>query len=108
MNKDPDDFVNACSVFFGSWIAIEDIDIITMDTPETILIQKDKLRTLPRECEILKDIIFNLPEEMFSVNKGGRVKRKSFHKVVRNKTGWSEARIQKVELRLQEILQSAD
>ena len=102
--KEKDSIEHAAAVYFGKWVPVEDAGLIDHTTPETILLEKDKIRSLPRECEILKNILIDLPEEMFLLN--GRVKRSLFNKVVKKKTGWDSDRIKKVSDRLKQSLES--
>jgi hypothetical protein len=100
--KSTDDFVDACIVYFGEQIPVEDAVIPDLRTPETILIEKDTILSLSRECEILKEVLLNLPEEMYLSN--GRVKRTALKKALKIRTGWTNMRISQVEDKLKTAL----
>lgn len=102
--KDNQDFEQAATIYFGQWLPIEDVVLTEHRNPESLLIEKDKIERLPRECEIVKDILLDLPEEVFFLN--GKVSRMKFRKAVQAKTGWDKSRIEKVCLRLRSILLS--
>ena len=96
--KHTGDFVAAGYVYFGQWLNIEDDFLPDPSTPETILLEKDKIQSLPRECEILKNILMDLPEELFMIS--GKAKKTAFRRIIKAKTGWNDSRINKVEERL--------
>jgi hypothetical protein len=71
-------------------------------TPETILIEKDSIQKLSKECLLMAKTIMNLPEEMFHIN--GKLKKMQLRKVLKQKTGWSTTKIEKVKSNLAQQL----
>jgi hypothetical protein len=96
------DFVKACEVFWGEWLSVEDVELVEQETPESILLDKDRIDSLPKECRTLIGIIMNLPEEMYLVN--GRLKRTFFRKHVKSVTGWSIEKVDRVQSKLESNL----
>jgi hypothetical protein len=103
--------VHGAEVFWGEYLDQSDVNLQnnepylqTLDNPETLLIEKDKLWTLPKECKIIAEIILNLPEEMFLIN--GRVRKESLIKVVNEKLGWNRRKTIAVTGKLSKCLQS--
>jgi hypothetical protein len=96
------DFVRACEIYWGEWVNYEECNLQDEKTPETILIEKDAIRSLPKECRILAEIIINLPEEMFLVN--GRLNKTFFRKFVRARTGWTIRKVNKIQNKLEHHL----
>jgi hypothetical protein len=96
------DFVSAGTIYFGQWLSIDDVNLEAHETPETILLKKDGILSLPKECRLMAEIILSMPEEMFLVN--GKIKKEALRRVVRNKTGWSLSRIDGVRKRLGNFL----
>lgn len=96
------DFVKACEVYWGTWLNYEECDLQEEETPETILMEKEAIWNLPKECRTLAEIIINLPEEMFLVN--GRLKKTFFRKFVKSKTGWPVDKVVKVQNKLEHLL----
>jgi hypothetical protein len=96
------DLVKACEIYWGEWTNYEDCVLLERETPETILISKDNLEKLPKECKTLVDIIINLPEEMFCIN--GKLKTSLFYKFVELKTGWSKDKIHHTHYKLAQCL----
>jgi hypothetical protein len=102
MSRKNGDFVKACEVFWGEWVPYEDCVLLTTETPETLLMEKESINSLPKECKLLAELIVNLPEEMFLNN--GRLKRTFFRKFVKTKTGWSLDKVAQVQTRLTRCL----
>jgi hypothetical protein len=102
--KHSGDFVAAGYVYFGQWLNIEDDFLPDPSTPETIFMDKEVIEKLPRECEILKDILLNLPEELFLIS--GKAKKTAFRRIIKAKTGWNDIRINRVEERLKTSLKN--
>lgn len=96
------DLVKACEIYWGEWVDYEDCNLLERETPETILISKDNLEKLPKECKTLTDIIVNLPEEMYFIN--GKLKTNLFFKFVELKTGWTKDKIHHVHYKLAQCL----
>ena len=103
--------VHGAEVFWGEYLDQADVNLQnnepylqTKDNPESLLIEKDKLWTLPNECKIIAEIILNLPEEMFLTN--GRVKKESLFKVVNERLGWNRRKTIAVTSKLSKCLQS--
>lgn len=72
------------------------------DTPESILIEKDKFWKLPNECRIIAEIILFLPEEMFMSN--GRLKKVEFYKIIKKKLGWDRKKTVKITNKLSKCM----
>jgi len=70
----------------------------TPDNPETILIEKDFTKSLSKECMLMAKTIMNLPEEMFLIN--GKLKKTQLRKLLKQRTGWSTTKIDKVKASL--------
>lgn len=102
MSRNSGDFVSACEVYWGEWLPYEDCSLLESSTPETILMEKETIDDLPKECRQLANIILNLPEEMYLVN--GKLKRTFLRKFVKAKTGWSLCKVEKVQSKLENIL----
>lgn len=71
-------------------------------TPETILMEKDFQKCLSKECLLMAKTIMNLPEEMFLIN--GKLKKMELRKLIKEQTGWSVAKIDKVKENLAQQL----
>jgi hypothetical protein len=83
-----DDIEKACEVYWGEWVPVEDCDLQEKETPETILMAKDAMESMPKECRTLVEILLNLPEEMYLTN--GKVKTTQlFRKIAKAQAGWS-------------------
>ncbi len=110
-----DGLVCACEVLWGEWSEIGACEalmeklpsykitwnagnLISSETPESALLKKDAILSLPNECRIFAEIILSLPEEMFLVN--GRMKKTAVSKFVREKTGWSREKISRIQTKL--------
>ena len=100
--KETGDIVGACEVFWGEWLDFQDCNLKTEVTPETIMMEEDSFRNLPKESRILADIIINLPEEMFLVN--GKLKKTFFRKLVKAKTGWNTHKMNMIQSKLESQL----
>jgi hypothetical protein len=66
----------------------------SLDTPETLLISKDSQKTLSSECQIIINIINELPEDGFLLS--GKIKKTKLFHCVKTKTGWSMVKIKQV------------
>ena len=76
------------------------------NTPETILIEKDNIQGLSKECRLMAKAILNLPEEMFMIN--GKLKKTALRKIIHKETGWSIAKIERVKISLADCLLELD
>lgn len=94
--------VSAAEVLFADWEDLENVVMVNEETPETLLLEKTFFQNLSKEIRIMAEIIISLPEEMFLVN--GRLKKEMLRKVVKEQTGWSETKIERVKERLGERL----
>lgn len=109
MRENGDAFVEACEVYWGQWIPWETAEktspMLQYPDPESIFIEKETLSPpLPKECRTLIDILLNIPEEMYLVN--GKIKKTFLRKFVKEKTGWSIEKTERVQSRLYQILAS--
>ena len=94
--KENGDFVAASTIYFGEWLSIEDVsEEATPDNPESILLAKEAIEELPKECRTLVAIAMGLPEEMYMLN--GRIKKSAFQSLVKAKTGWTHKEIKRTE-----------
>lgn len=105
MKEEKEDFVSAGYVYYAEWIPLDNLTLEDPSTPETILIEKDKVQKLPKKCRTLLEIIMGLPDEMFMLN--GRVRKTALHRVINEKTGWSKERIVRIEGKLRTSLEKA-
>ena len=80
------------------FVNIEEQDSRLQDenTPETLLIDKDTVpMSLSKECLLMAKAIMNLPEEMFLTN--GKIKKMKLRKLIKEQTGWSVSKIERVK-----------
>lgn len=109
--KQVDIIERAAEIHWGQYIPIngnESLDrekyLQENDTPESLLIEKDKFWKMPQECKIVAEIILNLPEEMFTAN--GKVKKGELLKIMKEKLGWDERKTIKVTRKMTTCLTS--
>jgi hypothetical protein len=106
MKEETDALEAAAIVYFANWSDITEMEIEYPETPESILIKKEVISSMPSECQIMLNIIFNLPEEMFQIS-GGKVNLYGAMKIVKNITGWPMKKVLKTENLLRERLRNS-
>jgi hypothetical protein len=97
----------AYAVYFGTWVPFdtEFLERESPETPESALLEKEVMDTMPSECKTMLNIILNLPEEMWQA--GGFINAYGMKKVVKNITGWPMHKVYKVETMLYNHLKKA-
>lgn len=92
----------AAIVWFGEYQSIDpdNLQYVTEENPESILIAKELLTNLSREAKEVVTIIINSPEEMFL--KSGSFRQMELRKILRKK-GWGWKKVLSVQKELQEI-----
>ena len=106
MREESDALEAAATVYFATWSDITEMEIEYPETPESILIKKEVISSMPSECQTMLNIIFNLPEEMFQIS-GGKVNLYGAMKIVKNITGWPMKKVLKTENVLRERLRNS-
>lgn len=101
MLEKKEDVEAAAYIFWANEVDICDISILQevsemhSTNPETLLIEKDNLKnSLSKECRIVAETIWNLPEEMFLVN--GKLKKTALKKILKQRLGWSNTKIKRI------------
>ena len=95
---------HAASVAFGEWVPIEKIDIPIKDTPESLLISKEVLKTMSEDCQILASLILNAPAELFFDN--GELKVIEFRRYCRHKKNWSAPKVDALKEEIGAVLKA--
>lgn len=106
LNWDKEEDIESASMIY--WEKLEDVYSIslqmheqqlqTSDNPETLLIEKDFVNALSKECQFMAKAIISLPEEIFLLN--GKARKTKFREIMKVKTGWPVVKIEKVKLSL--------
>lgn len=107
--KEVDVIERAAEIHWGQYLEYQDVTLqnkegylqIT-DTPESILIEKDKFWKLPNECKTIAEIILFLPEEMFMSN--GKLKKGEFYKIIKKRLGWDRKKTIKITNKLSKCM----
>lgn len=109
--KQVDIIERAAEIHWGQYLDVSNIVLQNnetllqmVDTPESLLIEKDKFWKMPQECRTVAEIILNLPEEMFTAN--GKVKKGELLRVMKEKLGWNERKTAKVTKKMTTCLTS--
>ena len=107
--KEVDVIERAAEIHWGQYLDTQDVNLQnkelylqTSETPESLLIEKDRFWKLPEQCRLVAEIILNLPEEMYMSN--GKIKKMEVCKATKEKLGWDYLKTTSIMAKLSKCL----
>lgn len=74
------DIVAGAEVYWGTFVPVEELDLLHTNTPEQELLSKEKFSSLSAEAQRAVEIILDMPDEMFHKN-GKAAKMKTVREI---------------------------
>ena len=84
---------DAAVVWWGNYIPIEDAaaELLSEDTPEALLMQKEADSDLSKDMKALLKLITEIPEELY--RKNGTIPKHILRKFAKKYFGWSQTQL---------------
>lgn len=99
-----DDIENGAAVYFGEFNSKFTSELVTKETPESIVMSKNLLQSLSKEANVMVSLIINAPNELFF--DGGKIKIRAVRKILREKYKYSWSLIRNSEMEIKRILKN--
>lgn len=97
---------SAANIYFGKEVPYETANLITYETPESILISKTFFQSISKDAKTALELILTAFDKPESCLGNGRMRRMLIRKMLREEAHWSFRRIFSVLTELKELSQS--
>jgi hypothetical protein len=100
------DFESGINVYFGEYVPLETANLITYETPETILLSRSFLEGVSSDAKTALELIMTAFDKPDACLRNGKMRRMMIRKMLREEAHWSFRRIFSVLTELKELSQS--